>query len=45
MGYQSASMEKPKRSADEARYRLTDDGEIEEVIDEDGSVHQKRKRG
>jgi serine/threonine protein kinase len=45
MGYQSAAMEKPKRSPDEARYRLTDDGEIEEVIDEDGSIQQKRKRG
>jgi serine/threonine protein kinase len=45
MGYQSASMEKPKRSPEEARYRLTDDGEIEEVVDEDGSIQQKRKRG
>jgi hypothetical protein len=45
MNYQSAAMEKPKRRPEEARYRLTDDGEIEEVLDEDGSVQQKRKRG
>jgi serine/threonine protein kinase len=42
---QGNNLEKPKRHAEGARYRLSDDGEIEVIEDEAESVAAKRKRG
>jgi serine/threonine protein kinase len=42
---QTNDLEKPKRDAEGARYRLSDDGEIEVIEDDLESVAAKRKRG